>query len=856
MMKQKNKTLQYLIISLGMLCIVCVCVFSFLAVFMNRSSLETVSEVGTIYMAGLNERISMHFSTTIEYRFSLEKSMIDSIPPGSVTDEEVMRQRLAYDAESRGFHSLVLLDRDSGIDWLYGERFEISDPEPFIASLKAGEMKAAVAESEGGERLLLLGVPAEYPMKGDGESLAMVAAVSVDAIQNILALDQNDTNNLVYSHVIRRDGAFVIRSGQAFRDSYFDRLRSEVTDGTAEQTVAALEAAISKREDFSAVVYTGEEKERTHLYCTALPYTEWYLVTVMPYGTMDEIVNDLGRNWSRSALLGCGMIVVMLLLVFTGYLRLTRRQIEELKKARREAEHANQAKSEFLSSMSHDIRTPMNAIVGMTAIATANLNNQKQVQHCLKKISLSSKHLLGLINDVLDMSKIESGKMTLNMDQISLREAMESIVSIVQPQVKARNQYFDVVISNIISENVYCDSVRLNQVLLNFLSNAIKFTPERGRIQIALTQEPSPRGDDYVRCHLMVKDNGIGMSKEFQKHIFDSFSREQTDRVNKTEGTGLGMSITKFIIDAMEGEVNIESAPGKGTAFYVTLDLEKATVKESDMLLPNWNMLVVDDDQQLCQSAVKALSEIGVNAEWTMDGGSAVRMVSERYEQHDPYHVVLLDWKLPDMDGITTARRIRETVKNDMPILLISAYDWSDIEEEAKEAGVVSFISKPLFKSTLYHGLLPYAKEEGFLQESAADVSEQSNEIDLKGRHILVAEDNDLNWEIAETLLSDLGVILDRAENGQACVEIFTQSQIYYYDAILMDIRMPVMTGYEAAKTIRALDREDANLPIIAMTADAFSEDIRHCLECGMNAHISKPIDMKEVAKQLRRYIQ
>lgn len=855
-MKQKNKTPRYLIISLGMLCVVCVCIFSFLAVFMNRSSLETVSEVGTIYMAGLNERISMHFSTTIEYRFSLVESMIDSVPPDSAGSEGNMRQRLAYDAESRGFHSLVLLDGDGRMDWLYGERFEISDPDPFMASLKTGDLKAAVAESEGGERLLLLGVPAEYPMERNGKSLAMVAAVSVDAIQNILALDQDETSNLVYSHVIRRDGAFVIRSGTAFRDSYYDRLRSEVTDGTAEQTVAALEAAISRREDFSAVVYTGEKKERTHLYCTALPYTEWYLVTVMPYGTMDEIVNDLGRNWSRAALLGCGMIVVMLLLVFTGYLRLTQQQIEELKKARREAEHANKAKSEFLSSMSHDIRTPMNAIVGMTAIAVANIDNQQQVQNCLKKIGLSSKHLLGLINDVLDMSKIESGKMTLNMDQISLREAMESIVSIVQPQVKTRNQYFDVVIRDIISENVYCDSVRLNQVLLNFLSNAIKFTPERGRIQIALNQEPSPRGDDYVRCHLTVKDNGIGMSKEFQKHIFDSFSREQTDRVNRTEGTGLGMSITKFIIDAMEGEVNIESEPGKGTAFYVTLDLEKATVKECDMVLPNWNMLVVDDDQQLCLSATKALSEIGVKAEWTMDGGSAIRMVRERCEKHDPYHVVLLDWKLPDMDGITTARRIRETVGDEIPILLISAYDWSEIEEEAREAGVVSFIAKPLFKSTLYHGLLPYAKKEGFQPESSAEVSEQGEEDDLKGRRVLIAEDNDLNWEIAETLLSDLGIVMDRAENGQACLEVFEQSKIYYYDAILMDIRMPVMTGYEAAKAIRALDREDADLPIIAMTADAFSEDIQHCLECGMNAHISKPIDIKEVAKQLRRYIR
>jgi len=856
-MKLKNRTTQYLTISLGVLCIVCVCIFSFMAVFLRRSNQETISEVGTLYMAGLNERISLHFSTTIDYRISHVKNIVSAMPPEEVEDSKVMRERLKYDAESRDFNSLAFLAEDGRLDFLSGELFTISDPQPFLDSLRQEQVKVAAGEGERGERLLLLGVPASYPMQDGRESAALVAAVSVDMLESILSLDFDQTDSLVYSHIIRRDGAFVIRSGSAFRDSYFDRLRAEVPDGNAEKYISELKEAMAQRKDYSAVMFAGDGgEERRHLYCTSLPYTEWYLVTILPYGEIDEIVSNMGGGLIRAALMGCGLILIMLLLVFMGYLRLTRQQIIELQQARREAEHANKAKSEFLSSMSHDIRTPMNAIVGMTAIATANIDNKQQIQNCLKKIGLSSKHLLGLINDVLDMSKIESGKMTLNMDQVSLREAMESIVSIVQPQVRVKNQFFDVVISDIQAENVYCDSVRLNQVLLNFLSNAVKFTPEGGHIGVALTQEPSPKGDDYVRCHLSVKDDGIGMSREFQQKIFDSFTREQTDRVNKIEGTGLGMSITKFIIDAMEGEVRIESEPDKGTTFFVTVDFEKATVNERDMVLPDWSMLVVDDDRQLCESTVKALAEIGVRSDWTMDGGSAIRMAGERHKHHEPYHIILLDWKLPDMDGITTARRIREEVGEDTPILLISAYDWSEIEEDAHEAGVTGFISKPLFKSTLYHGLRQFVTEEEAIPVSEQFEPEQEAEKSLSGRRILIAEDNDLNWEIAEALLSDLEIEMDRAENGQACLEVFAQSELHYYDAILMDIRMPVMTGYDAAKAIRAMDREDADLPIIAMTADAFSEDIQRCLACGMNAHISKPIDIKEVAKQLRRYIQ
>ena len=546
--------------------------------------------------------------------------------------------------------------------------------------------------------------------------------------------------------------------------------------------------------------------------------------------------------------------------MFFKYFGLTRQQLHEVEEARqaaeaaqKEAEHANRAKSEFLSNMSHDIRTPMNAIVGMTAIATANINNTDQVKNCLKKIALSSKHLLGLINDVLDMSKIESGKMTLNMDQVSLREVMEGIVSICQPQVRAKRQHFDVFIHDISTENVICDSVRLNQVLLNLLSNAIKFTPDGGEIHVALYEEDSPKGDDYVRIHIQVRDTGIGMSEEFKKHIFDSFAREDSQRVHRTEGTGLGMAITKYIVvDAMGGSIDMDSRQGQGTTFTVTLDLEKALVMEEDMILPNWNMLVVDDDRQLCESTVAALSSIGITAEWTLDGESAVNMVVKRHRRGDEYQIILLDWKLPDMDGIDTARRIRQELGDKVPILLISAYDWGEIEDQAKAAGITGFISKPLFKSTLFNSLRQFAG----LPESQTERRPQERRRDLTGKHILLAEDNELNWEIANELLSEEGLVLDWAENGQICVEMFQQSAAGYYDAVLMDIRMPIMGGYEATQVIRTLERPDRDLPIIAMTADAFAEDVKRALDCGMNAHVAKPVDVDEVMRLLSKFIK
>ncbi len=843
----KNKTIRFLQASLILVSILCVAIFTFLALYMNRKSAGTISEVGNIYMSGMNERIILHFKTTIEMRLSHVEDMEQMISSGNYEDSKELQESLIYSAQARGFAYLAFFSQDGDFQMLYGEPLQVIDPPPFLRSLNNGEKKVAVGVDAQGNNVVLMGVSAVCTMEGGKECTAIVAGLPVEYISNMLSLDQEDA--LVYSHIIRRDGSFVIKSAGAFRDNYFERIQALMQEnkGGAETYIQEMMDAMNADEDYSAVVHL--EQERRHLYCTKLPYSEWFLVTVMPFGALDKAVNRLGLEWEVMGLGGCIIILAALVAVFIGYYHLTRQQIRQLEEARQEALMANKAKSEFLSNMSHDIRTPMNAIVGMTAIAIANMDNMQQVQNCLRKIALSSKHLLGLINDVLDMSKIESGKMTLNMDQVSLREVMDSIVSIVQPQVKAKNQKFDVSIHDIESENVLCDSVRLNQIMLNLLSNAIKFTSDGGSIRVAMYEEESPKGEEFVRIHLHVEDNGIGMTPEFREKIFESFTREDSARVRKTEGTGLGMTITKYIIDAMGGTIQVKSELGEGTEFHVTLDLEKAEIQEADMILPKWNMLVVDDDRQLCESTVSALKAIGIDADWTLDGQSAIEMVKRSHEKHEDYHVILLDWKLPDMDGIETARRIRRYMGDQVPILLISAYDWSEIEDSARSAGVTGFIGKPLFKSTLYHGLKPYA--EGI--EQAQEATELS--VSLNGIRILLAEDNDLNWEIAEELLSELGMELERAENGQICIDMFQKSEAGYYNAVLMDLRMPVMTGYEAAWGIRKLDREDSDIPIIAMTADAFAEDIKRCLDCGMNAHVAKPIDVQEVARLLEKFI-
>ena len=844
----KNITTRFLIGSLIALLILGMVVFSVLGIYMNRKSSETIHEVGEIYMTGMGDQLARHFENIIQLRFSQVEGIV-SVVSTDHTDIEKLHEELIYRAQVRGFDHLSLCSSEGELETLLGAPIHVINLPPFLEALRRGEQRVAVGIDDIGNEVILFGITANYLMKSGEQCIGLVASIPLEYISGILSLEED--GSLMYCRIIRQDGSFVISNLNTNMPDYYNSVWEMCGSHTDESSIVTylegLRNALKEHKNYSSLLdVRGEIRQ---IYGRPLPYSEWYLIMIMPFGLLDQVINSLSSQRTAATLLACASILVTLVLIFLRYFSLTRLQFQELEKAQQTAIEATKAKSKFLSNMSHDIRTPMNAIVGMTAIATAHIDDQNQVQNCLRKIALSSKHLLGLINDVLDMSKIESGKMTLSMDQVSLKEVVEGIVSIVQPQVKAKRQKFDVHIENIVTENVCCDSVRLNQVLLNLLSNATKYTPEEGSIQLSMFEEDSPKGENYVRTHVKVKDNGIGMSPEFLKQIYESYSRADGTRVHKTEGAGLGMAITKYIIDAMGGTIEVQSELDKGTEFHIALDLEKATVTDLDMVLPPWNVLVVDDDELLCQTAADSLKSIGVKAEWTLSGEKAIQMAMEHHHARNDFQIILLDWKLPGMDGFQVAKELRRNLGDEIPILLISAYDWSEFESEARNAGISGFISKPLFKSTLFYGLRQYMG----VNESNDEVSEQ--DLDLSGRRILLAEDNELNWEIASELLSDLGVQLEWAEDGQICLDKFLDSPEGYYDAILMDIRMPIMTGYESTQAIRALNRSDASsIPIIAMTADAFSEDIQRCLSCGMNAHIAKPIAVSELARLLKKF--
>lgn len=846
---KKNAAARFLIYSFIGLLIFSIAVFSLLGIYMNRKSRDTICEVGEIYMSGMNEQMSGHFESVIELRFS-QVCGIASVVSSDNRDKEKLYEELVYRAQVRDFDYVALCSAGGKLEMLYGQPIQPINPDPFIQSLIQGEQKVAVGIDSTGNEVVLFGIEAAYPMQDGGNSIGLVAALPLEYITGFLSLA--DENQLMYYHIIRPDGSFVIQNPNTELLDFFEQLQNQpaaVTDKSfAKNTIEDFGLALRAHKEYAAILEINDEARQ--IYGTPLPYSEWYLVAVMPYSVLSGTIDRLSSQRMVMTLLACASVLMILTLIFRWYFSITRSQLHELEEARQVALEASRAKSEFLANMSHDIRTPMNAIVGMTAIATAHIDDREQVQNCLRKITLSSKHLLGLINDVLDMSKIESGKLTLTTEQISLKEVVEGIVNIMQPQVKSKKQTFDIHVENILTENVWCDGVRLNQVLLNLLSNATKYTPEGDSIQLSLSEEKSPKGEDYVRIYIKVKDNGIGMSPDFLKKIYESYSRADETRIHKTEGAGLGMAITKYIVDAMKGTIDIKSEPDKGSEFFLTFDFEKAAAVEMDMVLPSWNMLVVDDDELLGKAAMDVLKSIGIKAEWALSGEKAIELVIQHHKKRDDYQIILLDWKLPGMNGIQAAKEIRRNLGDEVPILLISAYDWSEFEAEAREAGISGFISKPLFKSTLYHALCQYMDIE-------TDHGQKLNpNIDLSGCRILLAEDNELNWEIASELLSDLGVELDWAEDGQICLDMFQSSPAGYYDAILMDIRMPHVTGYEAAKIIRGLNHPDAlSIPIIAMSADAFSDDIQRCLEAGMNAHIAKPIDVKELKRLLKRYL-
>lgn len=519
-------------------------------------------------------------------------------------------------------------------------------------------------------------------------------------------------------------------------------------------------------------------------------------------------------------------------------------QEDALRIALTSAEHANKAKTAFLNNMSHDIRTPMNAIIGFTALAAAHMDQPDLVKDYLTKIGTSSQHLLSLINDVLDMSRIESGVVKIEEKEVCIPDILHDLKMIIQGNIQAKQQDLYIDTQDVVHENVITDRLRLNQILLNIVSNAIKFTPVGGMVNIRVSEKPCSRRG-FTIFEFRIRDNGIGMSEEFQTHVFDSFSRERSSTQSGIKGTGLGMAITKNIVDMMGGTISLTSKEGKGTEFVVTLNfktLEKATVYGAIPELVGARALVVDDDVHTCMSVSKMLREIEMRADWSTSGKEAVIRANEAFEENDAFKVYIIDWLMPDMNGIETVRRIRAVVGDETPIIILTAYDWADIEQEAKEAGVTAFVEKPIFMSELRRVLTKPME----IKEETSQQTERENR--YSGKKLLLVEDNELNREIATALLEEIGIIVDSVEDGTDAVERMNEVEDDRYDLIFMDIQMPKMDGYMTTREIRTLkNNKKANIPIIAMTANAFEEDKKKAFKAGMNAHIAKPIDIKTI---------
>ncbi len=571
---------------------------------------------------------------------------------------------------------------------------------------------------------------------------------------------------------------------------------------------------------------------------------------------------DLVRQHLGIFILGILAIAAVIIFLLLRDNRRSRTQIREKENARIEleekqralsdalitAEHANRAKTDFLNNMSHDIRTPMNAIIGFTALAASHMDHPEQVKDYLQKITVSSQHLLSLINDVLDMSRIESGKVTIEEANVHLPDVIHDLRTIIQANITAKQQELLIDTQDVKHEDIITDKLRLNQVLLNILSNAIKFTPVGGTIRFRLAEEPSPRADiaNYV---FRIKDNGIGMSEEFQKTIFEAFTRERTSTVSGTQGTGLGMAITKNIVDMMGGTISVWSEEGKGSEFVVRLPCKIGESEAQAAKIPELQglrALVADDDTNSCLSVSAMLRDIGMRPDWTNYGKEAVIRAKEAKDQGDEFKVYIIDWMMPDLNGIETVRRIRRIVGDDAPIIILTAYDWSDIEDEAREAGVTAFCSKPIFMSELRSVLAkPFLVEKTATDEAPAAV-------DFAGKRILLAEDNEMNQMIAVAILENAGFTIDIASNGEEAVEKMEQAPDGTYDVILMDIQMPKMDGYEAARRIREMENQNkATIPIVAVTANAFEEDRKVALEAGMNGHLAKPYDINAIMQTL-----
>ena len=694
------------------------------------------------------------------------------------------------------------------------------------------------------------------PIVRNGETVAMLFGVTdLQKLPSVLNID-NIYNARADVYIIDTDtGDYIMDTWREQLGNISDRTDIETRDGA--DWLEEMQDMMNLKSGH--VEYRSQSTGKwVHLYYAPANINQWAIGVSVPEEEAFANVYSIRKIFLFIGSLAGVFVILYYLWMRKSALDAMEKAVEKavLEEKLHKAEAAERAKTMFLSNMSHDIRTPMNAIIGFTTLAQTNINNQERVQGYLAKIMSSSNHLLSLINDILDMSRIESGRLNIEEKECSISDIFRDMRNILQTQMQAKQLNFFMDTLDVVDEDIFCDKLHLNQVLLNLLSNAIKFTPSGGSISLTIKQNPgAPTG--YGAYEIRVKDTGIGMSEEFVKHVFEPFEREKTSTVSGIQGTGLGMAITKSIIDAMGGTINVKTQQGKGTEYIINLEFKlQAEHKPIEVIqeLSGLRALVVDDNFNTCDSVTKMLTQIGMRVEWTLRGKEAVLYSKQAVEMHDEFHAYIIDWALPDLGGIEVARQIRSVVGETVPIIILTAYDWTLIEDEARAAGVTAFCNKPIFLSDLREVLTSAISKN---ESNAVEAILPDPGVELNGKRLLLVEDNELNREIAQEILEESGFVIETAEDGTIAVEKVKNSQHGYYDLILMDVQMPIMNGYDATKAIRALeDKELASIPVVAMTANAFEEDKQNAMNSGMNAHVSKPINVENLMEVLQTLLK
>lgn len=811
----------------------------------QKTTENSVYDVSEVYLQELTKQKINQFQINLENQVRQLRIAIATLDAEDTGSKEKLQNCIKETNKVSEFDFFALVDNE-GI--IYTESDVINDsspyqdfrPYPFIdRNLKTSKVSLEKVDEN---NMIMVMVPLEDTSFEGRKITGAVAGVNAETFSEKV-FTQYDFGR-IFCEVIMADGSFVIKTNHNHlkeKANLFSGLGKEAVFGDG-FSIGKVKSDIDSGKSGVASYYLEDILHYT--YYAPIEGTDWYMKTTIHYDLVSSKIDAVRQTMTRNSLVQLALVVLMLLAVFCIYLSV-RRKNDKLNYQRIQAEESNRAKSTFLSNMSHDIRTPMNAIIGFTNLAIQSNESMERVQGYLAKILASSNHLLTLINDVLEMSRIESGKIYLEETECNLSEILHDLNTIIIGQIEGKQQELLMDAVDVMNEDVYCDKLRLNQILLNLLSNAIKFTPSGGKISVQFKQkEEAPEG--YGAYELRVKDSGIGMTQEFADKVFTPFERERTSTVSGIQGTGLGMSITKSIVDLMDGRIEVNTAPEQGTEFIIHVNFRlQETQREYTPIaeLTGVKALVVDDDFGACDAATRMLLKLGMQSEWTLSGKEAVLRTKQSVSLNDAFGVYIIDWRLPDLGGVEVARQIRAIVGDSAPILIMTAYDWSNIEDEARAAGVNAFCSKPMFMSDLQATLSKAIGQQVMIPEVS---EEPADTVDFTGKRVLLVEDNELNREIAHEILSQAGFEVEAAEDGSIAVEIVKESKPGYYDLILMDVQMPIMNGYEATRAIRSLeDKELASIVIIAMTANAFEEDKKAALDAGMNDHIAKPIDIE-----------